>query len=401
MEVLLLTGNWPEVRANLLVPPPSPGWRNWQTQRTQNAPPAFSQSLVPQVFPTACEKFPVRIRAVLCSPVRIDESQISHSALRWGMPDILMSLTFDSGGTAPRTSTRTLSVPSPEPATGEQLLAEQLFGELEKELAASDFHTLLPDCGDLLNIGTQPTPMTEWVQQYNTREVWHEISNTLLEARYLLAQARAYKEIEDRRTVEHDILSLHLMKIDAFDRAVYLLAKIEDLLVLLLFVNLEFSLVNVDLSRSDWAKQITWDRVKDGLKRRRGSAAAKRGILARFLGCFRPSRPTNPVVDALNDSEYDAIRSILARFKSPHFVRQTTEYRDRSTHRIHPSVDHPGFTPVLAIPRRTATGTVITGIPARPREADFAFLDLYQSAVQTFGHCVVLLRELKAIPRFG
>jgi hypothetical protein len=36
-----------------------------------------------------------------------------------------------------------------------------------------------------------------------------------------------------------------------------------------------------------------------------------------------------------------------------------------------------------------------------PLSAEYAFLDLYEDAVQTLRHYVVLLERLDAIPRFG
>jgi hypothetical protein len=176
----------------------------------------------------------------------------------------------------------------------------------------------------------------------------------------------------------------HLNKLDAFDRAVYLLVRIEDLFLLMLFVNLGNSLVKVDVEKPDWQKDIIWRKVKDGLKRRGTQPDA------------------NPYLNSLSDDDYAAILETIRSLKGIQEVKEITDYRDSTTHRIRPSVDYPGFTAQLSFPKVRDGGKVIQmSMPAlSSSRVDHQFLELYEKAIKVYAHYVDVLRKLKRIPRF-
>lgn len=271
----------------------------------------------------------------------------------------------------------------------------ETFVEIEKDVHFSDFYEQMPDPMFLGKHAERKYTQAEWYGEQrmfdsNTEQVWYEISNTLLSAKYSLAQSRAYKdvelsilkEVEDRATEE--VLDVHLSKMNAFDVAVYRLAKIEDLFLLLLFVNLGNSLVDTNVNSIGWEKQIVWRLVKEGLQKR------------------HPKAVSNRYLNQLSDSDYARVWAIFNRLKSPNDVRDIIAYRDATTHRIPPSVDYTGLSGVLVFsPGSQTDSTIATESFVRHFKVDYKFLDLYEKAVNMFKHYVQMLQELKAVSRFA
>jgi hypothetical protein len=310
--------------------------------------------------------------------------------------DILnATLTFRLSNGVEKSLTAHFQVPRTPADDGPKLMAENIFAEIQKDLWLGAHFDMLENCEDL---SEHPFRTYTFEQQIsgehlfleNTSEVWREITNDLLETRYLLAESRALKDVElslinkGEPEVSNRVLSVHLNKMDAFDRAIYLLARIEDLLLLLLFVNLGNSLVETDLTRSDWQKDVTWRPIKEGLKRRGKNTY------------------DNAYLNALSDEDYNKLIEVVRKFKGINEVQEITNYRDKTTHRIHPSVDYHGFGAHLVFPRVMQQGqTVRMMVPSSSKTTEFQFLDLYSNASKVFGHYVNLLRELKSIPRFA
>lgn len=277
---------------------------------------------------------------------------------------------------------------------GIAIAATETFAEIEKEIHFSDFYEQLADPGPLMNHLRRSYKPEEFKGKehsfhLNTQHVWQEITNTLLSAKYSLAQARAYKDVEllmikeGADTSNPQLLNVHFDKMSAFDAAVYRLAKIEDLFLLLLFVNLGNSLVETNLESDDWQKRITWNAVKDGLRRR------------------HPEVVSNRYLNELPDEDYATIRSVFQKYKNPQ-VMQITAYRDATTHRIPPSVDYSGLTGVLLFPKFPESGgSALVGSFVRRFTIDHQFLDLYEMARKAFSHLVQVLKQLKEVPRFA
>lgn len=290
----------------------------------------------------------------------------------------------------------TLNIPLADGAIDLNFLrpaVSEIFSEIEKDIHFSDYYDELPDPTFLeKNIKHSYTP-AEWNGdeprfEWNSNQVWHEISNTLLSAKFSLAQSRAYKDVElsmieqgaDADPLASGLLNIHFSKMSAFDGAVYRLAKIEDLFLMLLFVNLGNSLVKVDLQSNGWQKKIDWDGIKGGLKQR------------------HPKVVSNLYLNRLPDAEYESILAVFRKFKNPKEVSDIVDYRDATTHRIPPSVDYPGITAVLNF---TQGGSLLAQNFTRRFNVDLKFLDLHQKAAKVFKHYVQVLGELKAVPRFA
>jgi hypothetical protein len=272
------------------------------------------------------------------------------------------------------------------------LAAGEAFSEIEKDIHSSDYYDALPDPIFLeKNIPRSYAPAelngNEHRFQSNSQQVWHEISNTLLSAKFSLAQSRAYKEVElsmieqgaDADPLASGLLNIHFSKMSAFDGAVYRLAKIKDLFLLLLFVNLGNSMVKADLKSSGWAEKIRWEAIEKGLLKR------------------HPAGASNPYLNQIPDAEYRSILAVFEKFKTQE-VTDIVDYRNATTHRISPSVDYPGISALLNF---IEGGSIQTHNFVRRFKVDHQFLDLYQKATKVYSHYVQVLGELKAVPRFA
>jgi hypothetical protein len=165
-----------------------------------------------------------------------------------------------------------------------------------------------------------------------------------------------------------------------FDMAVFRLAKVEDLLLRLLFEGTGAQFVPME--RQNWDRQLYWDRVRGALKDRAGVEK----------------------LAAMEDEEYDRLLTLIREFRNPRFVQRFVEYRDRMAHRISPSVDYPELYTHLEDRAwneiRDDQGRVVMrqkGYAGLPNRAEFEFDDLYQIATQTFEHYLEKLRELQKI----
>jgi hypothetical protein len=269
----------------------------------------------------------------------------------------------------------------------------ETFSEIEKDIHFSDYYDELPDPTFLQKNIPRPYAPAEWNGdehrfQSNSQQVWHEISNTLLSAKFSLAQSRAYKDVElsmieqgaDADANASGLLNIHFSKMSAFDGAVYRLAKIEDLFLQLLFVNLGNSLVETDLTSADWPKKLYWDGVKKALKQR------------------HPKAVSNRYLNQLPDAEYVSILEVFRKFKTPQEVTDIVNYRNATTHRISLSVDYPGIGALLNF---SEWGSIQTHNFVRRFKVDHQFLDLYQKAIKVYSHYIQVLGELKAVPRFA
>jgi hypothetical protein len=306
-----------------------------------------------------------------------------------------LHLIFENGSLPSNSFKRTVPLPSNRDAQGEEYVAEHLGFELEKELRWGHYYSDLPDVQGLLQLARQTVrasalDTTELEDRWNTAAVWLEITNTLLRLKVLMARSRAYKDLEpqqsDRPEENQTLYRLHLTKMDHFDMATLLLAKVEDLTFRLIFENLGASIVSVNRDELDWEKELNWKNLKKGLK----------------------LRDTNPYLAALGDEEYSALRKILAAFRRPSFVRGCIRYRNRVAHRISPSVDYLELYVHLQdrtrTPLRDAQNHIVgwqKRITGRPKEPEYSFLPLYESTARTLKHYVTLLRRLFSMPRFG
>lgn len=273
-----------------------------------------------------------------------------------------------------------------------QNLARELFAELQKAVSFQDLKSPLPDLGDSL-LESPPTapvipagPMA-FIDLLNRPAIWLEISNTFVDLRFLLPQAKAYKDLEpkDSNPVSDPLCAyLHYQKMYMLNLAVFQLVKIQDLVVRLLQESFSGELISVDYNDDEWEKKLTLKEAKKGL-----NAPLQKGKLT--------SQEHQLIMDALDLPSKSPYREAVIR------------YRNRLTHRIRASVDYPElFTevedragqPVVDPATGKETGKVypLRGGKSKP---EFLFADLYTALSDYMGYVAAMLKALKAIPRLA
>jgi hypothetical protein len=100
---------------------------------------------------------------------------------------------------------------------GPERLSIEMFADVQKELLFGKYWEMIEDPGDLSihqnrTYSIEDQFSGEYLFLENTRAVWFEIQNNLLEARYLLAQARAYKDVEFAAIKEHKLTTEALVR---------------------------------------------------------------------------------------------------------------------------------------------------------------------------------------------
>ncbi len=156
---------------------------------------------------------------------------------------------------------------------GKSNLAGEVFAELRKCAGYADHVAQLPSIRDLLKTESsftyEATDVGDVVNLFNVPAVWLELVNTFTNLRYVLAQARSYKDLEPPQTSPENNAScayLHFQKMYSLNLAALDLAKIQDLVIRLLYESFSGKLIRVDLDDSEWEKKLTLNEAKKGLK---------------------------------------------------------------------------------------------------------------------------------------
>ncbi len=295
-------------------------------------------------------------------------------------------------GAQPTVFENKVSTPLTPSERGQEKLAINLAVELEKGIAMSKHYNALPKIPpDLPKITSRTIRPERFIQDnydlHNTQAVWMEISNTLIEAKYLSAEAHAYKDSEPPETAEDEWSRYrrhhaHFEKMYRLNLAVLDLVKVQDLIARLLFESFGGELIQVDRTKDDWERDITLSASKKGLKRQLDDGKLKAG-------------------------EYDRIMRALTPTPRPADEKIAVAYRNEVAHRIRPSVDYAYLYAYLQDREgkelRDATGRVtgkqysVFGSPSRPK---YYFKELYPALVGHMKSTIGIVRKLKRIPRF-
>jgi hypothetical protein len=271
-------------------------------------------------------------------------------------------------------------------------LARELFAELRKAISFQDLKSPLPDLGDTLlesplTAPAIPAGPMAFFDLLNRPAIWLEISNTFVELRFLLPQAKPYKDLEpkDSNPVTDPLcVYLHYQKMYMLNLAVFQLVKIQDLVVRLLQESFSGELISVDYNNDEWERKLTLKEAKKGL-----NALLLKG--------------------KLTNQEYQFIADALdIPSKSP-YQDTIVRYRHHLTHRIRLSVDYSElFTevedragrPITEPTTGKETGKIypIRGGKSKP---EFLFADLYAALSDYMGYVAQMLKALKAIPRLA
>jgi len=308
-----------------------------------------------------------------------------------------MRIVFESNSNEPAVFEKDVEFTNLREPGGREFIAQYMLSDLATESQWDSNYLALPDVATFSRPVKQTFHLEDlgsgsYEDRINTRQMWMEISHTLLRVKVLLAKSRAYHDQELEQSLSQDPEAenlgwhLHLDKMDRFDLATIFLGKVSDLAARLVFERLGASLIrNLDRKNSDWERQITWANIKQGLADREG----------------------NPHVAAIPDAEYEDIREIFNDFFDTEHGTRLWAYRLRLVHRITPSVDRPELYTQLEDRERTPfvdeTGKKgwSKGFGGRRTKAEYAFTDLYEDATQTFRHYISMLERLNALPRFG
>jgi len=307
------------------------------------------------------------------------------------MQKFSIDLSFSSEGLEGKSYKKSLDVENDLDRDGWDYLAAHMFRECQKETLYRTHRQDLPkfegfsDAGEWSPSQAAVSDLTRWAAHTNTAEAWFQIQNAFFETAHLLAQSRAYNDIETEEADKERRLLIHLVKIQFFNSASYLISKVEDLFLQLLFVSSGCSLIpTVDVHKADWEKEITRGAIHKGLKSRKSQ-----------LRCGRFWK-SNAYLDALSDEEYRTIRSVFKKLGSAKSVRTIREYRNEIAHRGLPAVDYPDFSPVFRFPKKQGQVTSL-GFGGRAK-VKYHFLELYEDAVSAMKHIETQLRMIKAIP---
>jgi hypothetical protein len=303
--------------------------------------------------------------------------------------DINMRLDFLSTSGEPLSFTDCVTRDPDSSAEGKENLAREMFAELRKAISFVGHMEALPSTDDLthsISFTKRPSDPMAFIDLFNVPALWLEIGNTFTDLRYVLAQAKAYKELEppDTTPLSDSLCAyLHFEKMYRLNLAVFQLVKMQDLVLRLLQETFSGKLISVDYDDDDWERDLRLRDIKTGLK-----TLADNG--------------------KLSDLDYQAILAALAcPAKSSH--RQTVvRYRNRLAHGIRPSVDYPELYTNIEDRRgeviRDASGIEkgrTYGIRGGSIEPEFLFGELYTALADYMGRVAEMLKGLKLVPRLS
>ncbi len=271
---------------------------------------------------------------------------------------------------------------------GKEALAREIFAELRKAVNLADYSKSLPETDDLMESGTSGprTDAMAFIDMMNVPALWLEIHNTFLDLRYLLGQAKAYKDLEPAGTTPiSDSLCayLHFEKMHNLNLAMFQIVKIQDLVVRLLHEGFSGRLIDVDYDEEGWERDLRLRDAKLGLKKLLDSGKVSQS-------------EHDEIMDALNIPAKSSRRSTVV------------QYRNRLAHGILASVDYPEiFTHVqdrAGEVMRDASGKEkgrrysITSGRSKP---EFTFPELYAALVDYMSHIAEMLNALRRIARLS
>lgn len=305
--------------------------------------------------------------------------------------EIKMQIDFAPASGETRTFKESIRDPHGSRDDSQEGLANELFAELRKAVSFHESKNTLPSLGQSLlespaSVPVTPTGAMTIIDAINRPSAWLEISNTFADLRFLLAQAKAYKDLEPHgaNPVSDPLCTyLHYQKMYMLNLAVFQLVKIQDLVVRLLHESFSGELIAVDYTDDEWEKQLTMKKANKGL-----SDLLHQGKLS--------TQEHKDIIDALDMPSQSSHHDIVI------------DYRNRMTHRVRPSVDYPQLftdfqsragSPFTNPFTGKAGGTKYTIVAKN--KPDYLFGDLYTALADYMGHVLSMLKALKSISRLA
>jgi hypothetical protein len=302
------------------------------------------------------------------------------------MRQVELTLTFkdEDGETRPYTvHLETLHDGSQE---GEARVVHHLFSELRVTIRDQPEPKHNSAAAPWLEFSGKPREfdIVDYFDVHNSQSLWLELSNLVRGIEYDLEIARAFKSLEPAQepsseddSAINNLYFLHNRKMNALDRAVYEIVKVQEIVNRLIHGSLGGDLV--DTKKNDWERnQLTRDNVEKGLEAKRTSGA-------------------------LSQSDFDVITAALQLPKKTPHESVALTYRRKLMHHIHPSLDYAIFFSSL----ESREGEAITdasgkvtgrryGLGARP-PVQYQFVDLYASLAESLDAIVSMLQKLSEI----
>ena len=134
------------------------------------------------------------------------------------MAKISIDLSFSSEGIEEKSYKKSLDVENDLDREGWDYLAAHMFLECQRETLYRTHRQDLPKFEGLVDASewspsqAAVSDLTRWAAHTNTAEVWFQIQNIFFETAHLLAQSRAYNDIETEEADEDRRLVIHLVK---------------------------------------------------------------------------------------------------------------------------------------------------------------------------------------------
>ena len=178
------------------------------------------------------------------------------------------------------------------PLGREAVLLDELAYDLDAELRIFDNRSALPSPSNLARPSTQvrtPLGPTDMINPWNADGIWFEIYNSYLQVAHNLARAKAYKDVEPGGVPVEEWYYCHAEKMACLDLSAFFLAKIQDLVVRLLYESIGETLIKVDLADPDWPRELTLAKLKSGLARLNSSGVLKSDEYAAIMEIGRAS----------------------------------------------------------------------------------------------------------------
>jgi hypothetical protein len=300
------------------------------------------------------------------------------------MRQVELTLTFTDNSGEPRQHRLSLETLRGGTPAGEARVAHHLFSELRVIMRDQPVPKHNASAGSWLQFPESKVDFSQWFDVLNSQSLWLELSNLVRGIEHDLEMARAFKELEpaEEPPFEDDaainnLHFLHTRKMEALDRAVYELIKVQDLVNRLLHESLGGDLV--DTSKPDWERnQLTRDKVEKGLEAKRAAGA-------------------------LSQSVFDAIMAALQIPRNTPHGNIARTYRRKLMHHIHPSVDYAIF--FTGLESREGEAIMDANGKVKGRRYDllarppvqYHFADLHASLTESLDAIVSMLQKLSEI----
>jgi hypothetical protein len=298
------------------------------------------------------------------------------------MPKLTVTITNQSGGT---TGKYVIDYDDRHDLDGEAYHSARTIDLIRSVAERDDYLKDFPEPPvlSLMSPTSVPGDPLRTANIRNVNELWFEIQNLLYGARVNFSSSRMLKKLEDQYSLKSHMgvnatFDLHLDKMERFNLGVFELSRIEDLIVRIVYEYFGQDFIEFDPSTPDWERKLTWNRMKDALNKRE-----------------KPQQNPHPRVITMPETEYQELMRWIRQYRSKE-VLELVNYRDRRTHRVVPTVDHPELGVNVASTIGLASGQPPSD-PASKAKAEFDFMNLYALSAEVYKQLLEILMGINSV----